>query len=130
MFKGDENGAAVYIEKALNKKLIWFPCRHHIYELVLKSVAEVVWPVSCGPSPAVFNRFKREWSTIDQSQYETGMDDQSVKQILCEKKTRYFGIYSISNEGNLKQRNVILFLYHKYHQQIDQSNLIILGIST
>lgn len=86
MFKGDENGAAVYIEKALNKKLIWFPCRHHIYELVLKSVAEVVWPVSCGPSPAVFNRFKREWSTIDQSQYETGMDDQSVKQILCEKK--------------------------------------------
>ncbi|CAH0558598.1 unnamed protein product [Brassicogethes aeneus] len=95
---GDENGAAVQIERALKTKILWFPCRHHIYELVMKSVAEVVWHVSSGPSPAVFNRFKQEWTTIDQTKYETGMDDQYVKKILNHKKQDILEFISLQME--------------------------------
>lgn len=35
---GPIKGAAVLLEQLLGKELLWLPCRHHIYELVLKSV--------------------------------------------------------------------------------------------
>lgn len=130
VFKGGENGAAVSIEKTLNEKLLWFPCRHHIYELVLKSVAEVVWPVSCGLTPAVFSRFKWEWSTIYQSPFKTGMDNQNVKQILCEKKQDILEFVLCQMMVKLINKISLFFLYDKYHQRINKKILIILGILT
>lgn len=54
------------------------PCRHHIFEIVLKGVFEVYWPVTSGPNVSIFGRFKTFWNQIDQSNYETGIKDELV----------------------------------------------------
>ncbi|XP_074114868.1 uncharacterized protein LOC141537646 [Cotesia typhae] len=55
---GIHHGTCKEIEKALGKELIWLPCRHHIYEIILRSAFEVYWPVSSGPNVPIFGRFK------------------------------------------------------------------------
>ena len=41
---GRLNGACVLLEKKLDRDLLYLPCRHHIYELVLKAVFEKKLP--------------------------------------------------------------------------------------
>ncbi|XP_074106360.1 uncharacterized protein LOC141532085 [Cotesia typhae] len=55
---GIHHGTCKEIEKALGKELIWLPCRHHIYEIILRSAFEVYWLVSSGPNVPIFGRFK------------------------------------------------------------------------
>ncbi|XP_074106891.1 uncharacterized protein LOC141532455 [Cotesia typhae] len=47
---GIHNGTCKAIEKTLGRELIWLPCRHHIFEIILRSAFEVYWPVSSGPN--------------------------------------------------------------------------------
>lgn len=75
---GIRGGTAALIEKELKRKLIWLPCRHHIFEIVLRAVFEVYWPVTSGPNVSIFGRFKTFWDKIDQSNYETGVKDEFV----------------------------------------------------
>lgn len=35
------NGAATLLEQLIGRSLLWLPCRHHIYELILKAVFEL-----------------------------------------------------------------------------------------
>ncbi|XP_074106837.1 uncharacterized protein LOC141532405 [Cotesia typhae] len=56
---GIHHGTCKEIEKVLGKELIWLPCRHHIYEIILRSAFEVYWPVSSGPNVPIFGRFKK-----------------------------------------------------------------------
>ncbi|GBN39532.1 Long-chain-fatty-acid--CoA ligase 1 [Araneus ventricosus] len=37
---GHSNGACILLEQKLNSEMLFFPCRHHIYELVVRSVFE------------------------------------------------------------------------------------------
>ena len=71
-------GACVLLEKKLGKKLLHFPCRHHILELVLASVFRECMGQSSGPDIAVFKRFQSKWKTIDVSRYETGDTNQTI----------------------------------------------------
>lgn len=41
---GHINGAFVLLRQKLGRSLLYFPCRHHIYELILKSVFECKLP--------------------------------------------------------------------------------------
>lgn len=62
----------------MNRKLIWLPCRHHIFEIILKGVFKVFWPTTSGPNVPIFGRFKNFWSEIDQSKYQSGMQDELI----------------------------------------------------
>ena len=42
---------------------MWWPCLHHVLEIVLKAVVESRWP-SGGPVESLFLRFQREWPDI------------------------------------------------------------------
>ena len=42
---------------------MWFPCMHHILELVLKAVIQSRWP-SQGPTDSIYKRFQEKWPTI------------------------------------------------------------------
>lgn len=86
MLQGRINGACTLIEKTLKRSLIYLPCRHHIYELVLRSVVEVYWPATVGPSPPIFKRFQQAWPNIDTSEYETGLEDKMIAEIVSERK--------------------------------------------
>jgi len=41
---GRLNGARILIEKKLGRDLLYLPCRHHIYELILRAVFEIKIP--------------------------------------------------------------------------------------
>lgn len=55
------------------------PCRHHIFELILRDVFELKIPTSSGPDVPLFKRFRESWVEIDTSQYSTGVEDSYVQ---------------------------------------------------
>lgn len=85
-FVGIHNGACVLIEQALNRELTYLPCRHHVFELVLKSAFETYWLTSSGPNVLIFNWFKNEWINIDQIKFATGISDPDVFAVIADIK--------------------------------------------
>lgn len=75
---GRIKGACVLLERKLEKDLLYLPCRHHIYELILKSAFEACIATSPGPEAGLFKRFQQAWANIDVSKYTIGIDDQFV----------------------------------------------------
>lgn len=58
--------------------MLYLPCRHHIHELILKSVFEVYWKKQTGPNVPLLNAFQKKWKEINQAQYESGIKDKVV----------------------------------------------------
>ncbi|XP_065684263.1 uncharacterized protein LOC124807852 isoform X1 [Hydra vulgaris] len=58
-------GACVLLEKWQGRPLLWFACRHHIYELHIKHVALAVsGNMSDGPVDNLFKKIQNFWETI------------------------------------------------------------------
>lgn len=76
---GRINGACVILEQLLNRNLLYLPCRHHIYELVLRSVFELKLSISSGPEISLFKRFQQAWEKIDSTKFKCGIADDNVK---------------------------------------------------
>lgn len=73
---GKKNGACVLLEKKLAKDLLYLPCRHHIYELVLKAVFESKLPMrSSSPDVPLFKDFKKSWPQLKSKKIVNGMKD-------------------------------------------------------
>lgn len=69
---GRFNGACALLEQRLERELLLFACRHHVYELVLKSVFEAKIPqVTKSPDIPLFKKFRDNWNTIDSTLIET-----------------------------------------------------------
>lgn len=62
------------------------PCRHHIYELILRSAFEVYWPATSGPNVPIFGRFQKIWDKIDKTNYKAGIEDPRVASIVLGEK--------------------------------------------
>ena len=60
-------GACVLIEKGVGRELKNFPCRHHIYELILSHVFKHVYGPSSCPDIPLFKRLQKNWQLIDKS---------------------------------------------------------------
>lgn len=79
---GRLNGACVLLEQKLGKELLLFACRHHVYELVLKSVFESkIHQVTSSPDIPLFKKLRENWKNIDPNAIEICTD--FVKQSLC-----------------------------------------------
>ena len=63
---GWKNGASVILEKKLNSKLFYLPCRHHIFEIILSSVWKHLFGPTTGPTNIEFLKLKNSWDTIPQ----------------------------------------------------------------
>ncbi|XP_044586532.1 uncharacterized protein LOC123266358 [Cotesia glomerata] len=83
---GSDKGTCSRLEQMLKKPLLYLACRHHIYELILRSVVEVVWPGSNSPNVPIFVRFQNSWKNIDQTKYETGIQDSIINKEVHGKK--------------------------------------------
>lgn len=71
---GEKNGAGVLLEKYLGRKLLHLPCRHHMYELVLKTAYTVVFQTSTtSPDDKICNGFRVSWDTMDHTDFH-GLD--------------------------------------------------------
>jgi len=68
---GNINGACVLLEQKLNRKMLIFACRHHIYELVLKSVFEVkINQVTTNPDIPLFRKLRDNWESVDRDKIQ------------------------------------------------------------
>ena len=56
-------GACLIIERGIGKPLMWFPCTHHILELIVGAMVQQRWPTG-GPRDAIYTRFKNEWPEL------------------------------------------------------------------
>lgn len=83
---GRKNGACPLIEQDLGKQLLYFACRHHIFELVSEAVFSVQIKTSCSPDVLLFKRFKSKWSCIDNSDYRTALDDEYAANAITDIK--------------------------------------------
>lgn len=80
---GHLNGACVLLEQKLERELLLFACRHHVYELVLKSVFESKIPqVTSSPDIPLFKKFRDNWKSINPNAIEACTN--FVKQHLCD----------------------------------------------
>lgn len=79
---GRINGCCNILEQMLERDLLYLPCRHHIYELVLKSAFDKLMPPSGGPDVPLFKRFKQSWSKIDSTKIKSPMEITSVQKIF------------------------------------------------
>ena len=66
---GRVKGAAKLLEVKLEKEILYLPCRHHIYELVLRAVFESKFPGTTSKDVPLFKRFQSNWDSIDKSKY-------------------------------------------------------------
>ena len=81
---GGVKGACMLIEQFLDRDLLYLPCRHHIYEIILRSVFEEKMGTTTGPDVLLFKRFQSAWSGIDVHNYRSGIDNVKVKRHLNE----------------------------------------------
>lgn len=79
---GPFKGCAVLLEHLLERQILYFPCRHHIYEVILRSVFDKKMPPTTGPDVAIFKRFKQAWSEFDLTKCKSSTDDEEVTQFL------------------------------------------------
>lgn len=79
---GRLNGTCAILEKELGRDFLYLACRHHVLELVLRSVVETYWKVTSGPNMAIFQRFQKKWDEIDKNNFKTGMEDEECSRIL------------------------------------------------
>ncbi|XP_049316692.1 uncharacterized protein LOC125779392 [Bactrocera dorsalis] len=70
---GRMKGACTLLEKQLGKSLLYLACRHHILEVVLRSVFEYKMGSTTAPQRDIFRRFQIHWPNIDQSKYIEGV---------------------------------------------------------
>lgn len=79
---GPENGAIAKLENMLHRKLLKLACRHHIYEIILRSVFDLKLGATSAPEVPIFQRFRKDWAKIDQTKFQTGINDAKVKEIV------------------------------------------------
>lgn len=72
---GRVNGACTNLEKLFNRDLLYLPCRHHIFELVLRSCFDKLMGATSGPNMALFQRFRETWTKLDKDDYMTGSNE-------------------------------------------------------
>ncbi|KAL4096532.1 hypothetical protein QTP88_021470 [Uroleucon formosanum] len=72
---GRLNGACVLLEQLLEREIVYLPCRHHIYEIVLKSVFDLKLNGTSGPDVAIFKRFQLAWVTMDTKMFNSGIEN-------------------------------------------------------
>lgn len=73
---GEFAGAAVLLEQLLERDLMYLPCRHHIYELVLRAVFEDKIGKTSAPDVCLFRRFQQKWEKINQNAFQSGVSDE------------------------------------------------------
>lgn len=72
---GRINGACVLLEQKLDRELLIFACRHHMYELVLKSVFEAkISQVTISPDIPLFKKFRDSWTSVDPNEVQCYRD--------------------------------------------------------
>lgn len=83
---GVKTGACVHLQQAFDRKLISFACRHHIYEIYLRSVFELFFPITQAPGVLMFERFANAWKNLNHNSFKSGLDDEFVRTKISDRE--------------------------------------------
>lgn len=72
---GGNAGAALILEQILDKSLLYLPCRHHVYEIILSGIFNNKFSIASGLNVPIFKRFQRAWPDIDEETFKDGRDN-------------------------------------------------------
>lgn len=79
---GIEAGAAILLDRLLGKNISFSPCRHHIFELILRSAIECKLRLITGPDVSIFESFRAKWNQIDRLMIQSGIKDERAKSVI------------------------------------------------
>lgn len=68
---GVRQGTATILEIKMKKQLLYFACRHHVYEIIVAEIFKTLFGPSTGPNIALFQRFQNEWQKINKENYKS-----------------------------------------------------------
>ena len=66
---GRFQGACVYLVQILQLDLLYLPCRHHIYEMILRGAFDEKISQSSGPTISIFKNFQKSWPKISNQKF-------------------------------------------------------------
>lgn len=118
---GRINGAASLLEKKLEKDLLYLPCRHHIYEVILRGVFECKFGPTTSNDVPLFKKFQVQWPNINKKNFEPALQDEKVFTILNSVKD------DISNFCKQQLKKEIA---RDDYQELLELTLIFLGTNT
>lgn len=101
---GPYSGSAVLLEQKLNRQLLYLPCRHHIYELVLRCIFDLYMPASTAPDVPLFNRVRNDWRYIDAKSFKSGIDDEIVANAIPPEERTEIMNFCLKNLGKQQYR--------------------------
>lgn len=116
---GIREGCATKLEHLLKENILFFPCRHHIFELILRCVFETKLPATTEPNVPLFKKFQNAWETIDTTNYKSGLEDENVNKILTPQHTERIVSFAQASLTNLQPRDD--------YKELLQLTLIFLG---
>jgi len=118
---GSTSGACVLLEQKLQRKLLYFACRHHIHELIIGGVFTALFGPSQSPNIALFKQFQRFLPNIDQQDYKP-LDDprqtQPLLQQLCAEVISFLQQFLSAGTGYMPRED---------YKEMMQLCLLILG---
>ncbi|KAK3931739.1 Kynurenine 3-monooxygenase [Frankliniella fusca] len=78
-------GAVKQLETLLDRELLYFACRHHVFEIPLEAVVTKSLGTFSSPEVPLFKQFKNDWKNFDKTRYVVGTADSSVRRSLSDK---------------------------------------------
>lgn len=82
---GRLKGACTILEQKLEREVLYFGCRHHVFEIILAAVfTKCKFEVS-GPDIPLFKRFKSNWSEINTENFVPGISSPKIQNIFKDK---------------------------------------------
>lgn len=79
---GCVNRAATILQNLLDADILYLPCRHHIFEVVLRGCFEEKLPITTGPNVPIFSRFRDSWPKLDKIKFRSGLDGKMLPTYL------------------------------------------------
>lgn len=114
-------GACILIEQKMKKDLLWLACRHHMIEIILQAVFELLFGTSYGPDVGIFKRFENQWNFIDKSNFLTFSSDPALSERISVDETIEFLLKQmqlfqpIDDYKELLQLTLVLIFYEPPH---------------
>jgi len=98
---GRKLGSCVLLENYLERNILYLPCRHHIYELVLKYVFDTKLNTTSGPDVPIFKRFQQYWGNLYTEKFRPGTINEFIQKNLSDVRSDV--IHSVVDYLQIKQ---------------------------
>ena len=79
---GRFNGTCTLLEQKLERNILYFGCRHHIFEIILAAVFSKADFTISGPDIPLFKRFQSSWSKINNKNFVPAVANFEMTQMI------------------------------------------------